>query len=210
MNWLEALGRKFARLTTNAVVRSPRLWRLFRVLMRAQFDQLAPRWDQMRSSNPLGSFDRALEAVHGTPKRALDLGTGTGIGAFLIARRYPEAEVVGVDLSERMLDEARCKTPPELASRIRFQEADASSLPFPDESFDLVGLANMIPFFDELARIVAPGGSVVFSFSAGADTPIYVPSERLRDELSRRGFTQFADFRVEAGTSFLARKEEQG
>jgi ubiquinone/menaquinone biosynthesis C-methylase UbiE len=210
VNWLETLGRKFARLTTNVVVRSPRLWRLFRGLMRVQFDRLAPRWDEMRSPNPLASFERALEAVRGTPKRALDLGTGTGIGAFLIARRYPEAEVLGVDLSERMLDEARRKTPPELASRVRFERADASSLPFPNESFGLVGLANMIPFFDELARVVAPGGSVVFSFSAGADTPIYVPPERLREELSRRGFTQFADFQVDASTSFLARKEEPG
>ena len=52
----------------------------------------------------------------------------------------------------------------------------------------------MIPFFDELARVVAPGGAVVFSFSGGAETPIYVPPERLRTELGRRGFADFAEF----------------
>ena len=58
----------------------------------------------------------------------------------------------------------------------------------------------MIPFFDELARVVAPGGAVVFAFSGGADTPIYVPSERLRGELGRRGFADFAEFVAGRGT----------
>ena len=49
------------------------------------------------------------------------------------------------------------KTPPELADRVRFDEADAERLPYADEWFDLVTLANMIPFFDELDRVVAPG-----------------------------------------------------
>ena len=52
-------------------------------------------------------------------------------------------------------------------------------LPYDDGAFDLVTLANMIPFFDELARVTAPGGALVFSFSGGAETPIYVPSARL-------------------------------
>jgi len=207
---VETVGRKFARIATNITVRRPRLWRALRPLMRAQFDNLAPRWDQMRSADPLASLDRALEDVGGSPARVLDLGTGTGLGAFLVARRFPEAEVVGVDLAPRMVEEARRKTPPELASRVSFQQADASRLPFPDAAFDLVTLANMIPFFDELARVTAPGGSVAFSFSAGPETPIWVPPERLRNELSRRGFADFADFQAEAGTALLARKREPG
>ena len=64
----------------------------------------------------------------------------------------------------------------------------------------------MIPFFDELARVTAPGGAVVFSFSGGAETPIYVSSERLRSELGRRNFADFAEFSVGRGTALLARK----
>ena len=70
-----------------------------------------------------------------------------------------------------MIDEARAKTEDD---RVRYVVADAQQLPFEDGAFDLVTLGNMIPFFDELARVVAPGGRVLFAFSAGPSTPIYV------------------------------------
>jgi ubiquinone/menaquinone biosynthesis C-methylase UbiE len=203
---LETLGRKFARFTTNQVVRRPRAWPAFRWLTRRQFDRMAPVWDAMRSADAFAPLEAALDSLEATPSRALDLGTGTGRAAFLLARRFPEAKVVGVDLAPAMLAEARKLTPPELAGRVGFEEADAERLPFSDASFDLVSLANMIPFFSELERITAPGGAVVFSFSGGADTPIYVPSDVLRAELGKRGFTDFADFAAGNGTAFVARR----
>ena len=127
---LEAIGRKFARVTTNAVVRRPELWRLFRGLIRRQFDAIAPRWETMRLPDSLAPFEEALAAVEPAPRRALDLGTGTGAGARAIAARFPEADVVGADLSERMLAEARRNLPPELGARVRFEVADASRLPY--------------------------------------------------------------------------------
>jgi SAM-dependent methyltransferase len=205
-DWLMLVGRKFARVTTNVVVSRPRLWRLFRPLLRKQFDSIASRWDAMRDPGHLRSYEQAVDAVVPSPARALDLGTGTGEGAFAIARRFPEAEVVGVDLADRMLAEASKKTTPELRGRVRFERADASRLPYPDGSFDLVAHANMIPFFDELTRVLAVGGQAVFAYSGGDETPIYVPPERLREELSRRGFTEFADFAAGQGTALLARK----
>jgi SAM-dependent methyltransferase len=93
---------------------------------------------------------------------------------------------------------------------VRFDVADASRLPYDDGMFDLVTLANMIPFFDELARVAAPGGQVLFAYSGGAGTPIYVPAARLRSELKRRGFTEFAEFAAGRGTAFLARKGGRG
>jgi SAM-dependent methyltransferase len=200
-----AAGRRFARLATNVVTRVPALWPVFRGLIGAQFDALAPRWEQIVSPEHLAPYEAALASLD-PPARALDLGTGTGVGAFAIARHFPEAEVVGADLSDRMIEEARRKIPPELEGRVRFEVADASRLPYPDGSFALVALMNMIPFFDELARVVAPGGAALFSFSGGAGTPIYVPPERLRAELARRGFAEFADFAAGNGTSMVARK----
>ena len=200
------LGRRFARLATDVSVRRPTLWRLFRRPLRNAFERLAPQWDARRDPSHLAAFEEALAAVTPPPRRALDLGTGTGAAALAIARRWPETSVVGVDLAEAMLAEARRALPAELAPRVRFERGDAARLPYPSETFDLVTLANMIPFFDELARVTAPGGFVVLGFTSGAQTPIYVPADRLRRELARREFVEFAEVSAGAGTALLARK----
>jgi len=208
MNVVETLGRKFARLATNAVVRRPALWRVFRRPLRRQFDALAGRWDEIRAANPLhlAGLEKALEAVDPPPQRVLDLGTGTGAAAVTVARRFPNAEVVGVDLAPAMIEEARRTAPADLAGRLRFEVADAARLVYADGAFELVCLANMIPFFDELARVVAGGGLVLCSFSRGAQTPIYVPFETIRRELGSRGFGDFAEFEAGDATALLARK----
>jgi len=204
-----SLGRRVARMTTNAVVARPRLWGALRWLTRAQFDRLAPVWDSMRRPEAFAALERALETLPAAPKRVLDLGTGTGLAAFVVARRFPEAEVVGVDLAPGMVEQARQRTPPELVERVRFEQGDAAKLPFEDGAFDLVQLANMIPFFEELARVTAPGGHLVLSFSAGPETPIWVPPERLRRELDAHGFTDFADFEADGATALLARRADR-
>ena len=204
-----AIGRRFARVATDAAVRSPVLWKLFRPFVRRQFDALAPVWDSMRLEDTFAPYEAALAALETAPARIVDVGTGTGAGAFTLARRFPNAQIVGVDLSNAMLDQARRNTPAELGDRVTFQRGDASALPFADGSFDLAAHANMIPFFDEVARIVIPGGHALFAFSSGAETPIYVPTERLRDELSRRGFTDFAEFNAGRGNALLARRGDR-
>ena len=203
---LEALGRRFARLVTNIVIRRPRLWFLLRGPLRVQFDRLAPRWDAMRSADAYAPYEAALEQVDPQPKRALDLGTGTGGAAFTLARRFLEAEVIGADIAAQMIEQARRNLPDDLRARVRFEVADAAELPYRDGEFDLVGLSNMIPFFDELDRVIAPGGFLIVAFSGGAETPIYVPFDRLRRELEPRGFADFADFSTNPGTALLARK----
>jgi SAM-dependent methyltransferase len=202
---VEDVAKRFARLATDAVVRRPALWRVFRAPLRLQFERLAPGWDARRTPGRVEAYEAALAAIPASPRRALDLGTGTGDGAFALAGRFPEAQVVGVDLAPAMVAEARRKTPAELRDRVTFSTGDASRLPFRDDEFDLVAMNNMIPFFDELTRILAPSGWAVFAFSAGAQTPIYVEPERLRRELARRGFAEFADFSAGSGTALAAK-----
>ena len=198
-------SQRFARLVTDAVVRRPVLWRIFRRPLQAMFDRLAPTWETRIGPHHLWALDRALEGVV-SPVRILDLGTGTGVVAKALAERYAEAEVVGIDLSPAMIEEARRKLPPELEPRVAFQVGDAAALLSPDGDFDLVVLSNMIPFFDELGRVTSHGGRLVLSFSRGAETPIYVPPELLREELGRRGFAEFAEFSAPPATAFRAKK----
>ncbi|HKN64364.1 MAG TPA: class I SAM-dependent methyltransferase [Gaiellaceae bacterium] len=199
-------AQRFARLVTDAVVRRPLLWRLFRAPLRKMFDGLAPTWQTRIGPHHLGALELALGELP-PPRRILDLGTGTGVVALALAERYPEAEVVGVDLSPAMIEEARSKVPPELGSRLRFEVGDASALRCHDGEFDLVVLSNMIPFADELGRVTAPGGTLVLSFSRGAETPIYVAPDVLRRELGSRGFAEFAEFSAEPATALRAKRQ---
>jgi SAM-dependent methyltransferase len=194
-------GQRFARFVTDVVVRQPFLWPVLRRPLRRAFDRLAPVWDEMRLPDSFAPVEAALGALQEEPRNVLDLGTGTGSVAQLVAERFPEADVTGVDVSPKMIDVARAKN-----MRVRFEVADAERLPYEDGAFDLVTLGNMIPFYDELARVTAPRGHVLFAFSGGDQTPIYVPPERLRADLADRGFADFADFSAGRGTALLARK----
>jgi ubiquinone/menaquinone biosynthesis C-methylase UbiE len=203
VNW----APRFARFVTQVVVRMPWLWRVFRPALSKTFDRLAPTWD-MRSVDQLrlGAIALALDAVERPPGTVLDLGTGTGAVARNAAERWPDAEITGADVSPGMVEEARRRA---TSARQRYDVADASRLPYADGAFDLVALNNMIPFFDELARVTAPGGHVAIAFSRGPETPIWVPLDRVRAELERRNFPHITTFSNGPGQSLLARKGER-
>ena len=190
-------GQQFARLVTVTVVRWPRLWGLFRGPLTRSFDRLAPEWDTTRASPArLDAISAALDAVPSPPAAVLDLGTGSGAVARHLAARWPGAQVTGADVSEGMIAAARDAA---TTDRERYVAADASALPFEDGAFELVALNNMIPFFDELARVTAPGGHVAVAYSRGppdADLGAARPGpararapriHALRDLLRRRG-----------------------
>lgn len=175
------LGQRWIRIVTTVVVRVPFAWRLLRASVARDFDKLAPSWDARMTPDRLLPMREALESIPDAPGAVLDLGTGSGRVARLARQLWPDADVLGVDVSPKMIDEAR-----RLSTGERYEVADSAALPYEDESFDLVTLNNMIPFFDELARVAR--GHVAVAFSMGDRTPIYVPLERVRRELGRRGF----------------------
>jgi ubiquinone/menaquinone biosynthesis C-methylase UbiE len=99
-------------------------------------------------------------------KRVLDIGTGTGLLALILAQQHPEWQVTGIDISEDMLKVAReTATRNNLSDLTVFQQAAAEALPFPHGSFDLV-VSNAslhlwkdpLKVMDEMARVAAPGG----------------------------------------------------
>jgi phosphatidylethanolamine/phosphatidyl-N-methylethanolamine N-methyltransferase len=97
--------------------------------------------------------------------RVLEVGVGTGLSLDA----YPkDVEVIGVDLSEDMLDHARRKIERLGLNQITVQQMDALNLTFPDESFDYVmafHIASVVPdcsrLMREIARVCKPGGTIV-------------------------------------------------
>jgi ubiquinone/menaquinone biosynthesis C-methylase UbiE len=92
-------------------------------------------------------------------ERVLDLACGTGELLHRIARRSPQAELVGVDLASGMVDRARQKlsgTP-----RAQVQRADGHDLPFADNAFDAILCANTFHYFTHPSVVLAEGRRVL-------------------------------------------------
>jgi demethylmenaquinone methyltransferase/2-methoxy-6-polyprenyl-1,4-benzoquinol methylase len=100
--------------------------------------------------------------------RLLDVATGTADLAIEAARRHPAIRVTGIDFIPEMLAPGRKKVVLRgLAGRIRLLQADALELPFPDGSFDAVGIAfgirnipDRLAALREMRRVLVPGGRV--------------------------------------------------
>jgi SAM-dependent methyltransferase len=125
---------------------------------RLYFGAAAWHWGDLSAApDHLESFEAGLARCR-EPRRVLDIGTGAGGSAAAIARRFPEAEVVAVDVSKRMLARARRL---HAAPNLTFRHASAGKLPFPDASFDLVTLHNAVPEMHPLRRVLRPQGEVM-------------------------------------------------
>jgi ubiquinone/menaquinone biosynthesis C-methylase UbiE len=194
------------------VARAPALWPLLRPWIRRFFDDRAKGWDERTgagSVSHLAPIAAASLHVKPAPERILDLGTGTGEAALFLAREFPRASVRGVDISESMVRVAQGKVGLDPEGRVAFRVADASDLPFEEESFDLVAQLNMPPFFAETARILRPGGFVIIASSFGPETPFYTAEAVLEHGFRRRGVARFADGEAGTGTYWVGRKRRE-
>ncbi len=78
-----------------------------------------------------------IDAIGGQPRRILDLGCGTGSTTLMLKQAFPQAEVIGLDLSPYMLVMADYKAK-KAQLNIQFLHGNAEETGFPDASFDLV------------------------------------------------------------------------
>jgi len=115
-----------------------------------------------------GIHDQILRQAPAEVDAALDVGCGTGELVVKLARRYPRARVVGVDISAAMLRAAQQKDVGD--AKVELVEGSVYSLPFPDGTFELVTNTISSHFYRdfaaaarELARVAAPGARLAMA-----------------------------------------------
>ncbi len=200
--------RAIGRGLNATIARAPWLWPLLRAPIHRYFDQRAAGWDERTgagSVDHLHALATATAELSPAPERVLDVGTGTGEAALFLAREFPRASVRGIDLSERMVREAQHKVGLDPDGRVAFRVADAASLPYDDDSFDLVTQVNMPPFFAEIARVLRPGGHVIVVATGGASTPFYTPPAVLERSFRRHAIETVENAEAGRGTYFIGR-----
>jgi SAM-dependent methyltransferase len=100
-----------------------------------------------------------------------DIGSGAGMDCLLAARRSGKGgHVVGIDMTDAMLDRARRAALEGGFDQVQFEKGDISELPLGKESIDVVisnGVFNLAPdktrVFAELYRVLKPGGRLQFA-----------------------------------------------
>jgi demethylmenaquinone methyltransferase/2-methoxy-6-polyprenyl-1,4-benzoquinol methylase len=146
--------------------------------IRSIFDSIAPTYDRANDVLSLGLHrgwrKRLVKKAKVQPgMKILDCATGTGDLAFEFEKGLStfwsstvSSKVVGVDTSERMLDQARARGRKK-GSSVHFQAADLTELPFESDHFDACsvsfGIRNVedpVKGLRELARVTRPGGTV--------------------------------------------------
>ena len=131
------------------------------------FDQVAPVYDSWAGGQHGRIAARLVELVK--PKkgqRALDVGTGTGLVAHLVAAKVSPGAVIGIDLSDRMLSIARSKQ----TKNTQFLGMAAERLVFRPETFDLVTMGEALAYLAdpgeallEAHRVLRPRGRLAIS-----------------------------------------------
>jgi demethylmenaquinone methyltransferase / 2-methoxy-6-polyprenyl-1,4-benzoquinol methylase len=137
------------------------------------FDTISGNYDRLNRVISLGSDvswrKKVIKMVGAThPKKILDIATGTGDLAIMMASLNPE-KIIGLDISVGMLDVGRQKISKQsLSEKIEMVLGDSENIPYENDSFDAITVAFGIRNFEslekglsEILRVLKPGGIFV-------------------------------------------------
>jgi len=138
------------------------------------FDRIANRYDFLNRFLSAGidlSWRRkAIKKLKkDDPKLILDVATGTADMSIIACKLLNPKKIIGIDISEQMLQLGKKKTEKEgLSSKIELQTGDSEAIKFPDNSFDAVMAAfgvrnfeNLEKGLNEILRVTKPGGRLL-------------------------------------------------
>lgn len=137
------------------------------------FDNISENYDGLNRVISFGidvKWRKKVVAIVGknNPKQILDIATGTGDLAIMLAGLQPD-KVIGLDISEGMLEVGKQKvTKAKLSNMIDLIVGDSENMPFEDNSFDAItvsfgvrNFANLDKGLKEIKRVLKPGGTFV-------------------------------------------------
>lgn len=146
----------------------------------------------------------------------LELGVGTGLSLPLLPRNI---DITAIDLSEKMLEQAKKRAKSLGLKRVQFRKMDATNLDFPDACFDRVFAAYFIStvpdpvrVVHEMKRVCKPGGSIVFLNHFQSESPFFGFIEKLysplcyrlgfKTDLNLRKLAEECDLKIEVDEPF--------
>lgn len=152
------------------------------------FDSIAGKYDTLNHTMSMG-IDRSwrkkgiLSLKHLNPKSILDIATGTGDLAIQAYNLLKPDSILGIDISEKMMDVGRTKVDKtNLSDKIRFEKQDCMSLDLADNSFDAAMVAFGVRNFEdldkglkEILRVLKPGGQLMI---LELSTPAHFPMKQ--------------------------------
>jgi demethylmenaquinone methyltransferase / 2-methoxy-6-polyprenyl-1,4-benzoquinol methylase len=156
------------------------------------FDQIAFRYDFLNRFLS-GGLDlhwrkRSIKELRSqNPQTILDVATGTADMPILISKSLKPEKIIGIDISEKMLEQGRKKIKKlGLEDRVQLFVADAESMDFPDDAFDAVTVAFGVRNFEhlerglkEMHRVLKPGGKLIILEFSKCRRPLFKPFFRV-------------------------------
>jgi ubiquinone/menaquinone biosynthesis C-methylase UbiE len=136
-------------------------------IVKEQYDRLAEKYDQRWQGYILSTLKCIISSIElDGSETILDIACGTGELERLIISRHPNQKITGIDISIKMLDVARRKS--EAYKNVNYIQAQASKLPFRNNSFDIIVSANSFHYFlnpqaavGEMSRVAKQYGRVI-------------------------------------------------
>ncbi|MEA3422328.1 MAG: class I SAM-dependent methyltransferase [Bacillota bacterium] len=156
------------------VIKYPKIMesKLFLKAMTIFPEKLSHSYDKKIAESSIDYKDAFLEGlsyVGNEPDKVLDICTGTGFAALLVAASFKEALIEAVDLSPEMIKISRKKAEEAGYSNIIFRNGNAMKLDYSDNEFDLLVTSNAPVYLREAARVLKPDGELLVAYSFGGE-----------------------------------------